>query len=83
MDSNHNIRPHKGIGRSHFSWQGVVFSSFLLLLLGSCGEPNYCACLDEAKKEIPNQEVMQQCRDQFADMDEAKVKAAVENCQGK
>lgn len=52
------------------------------LFLSSCGK-SYCDCLNEAKKEIPDQEVMQQCRERFADMDEAAVKVAVEQCAGK
>jgi hypothetical protein len=50
------------------------------LALASCGGPNYCACLDEAKKEIPAPKVMQQCREQFASMDEAAIKTAVDKC---
>jgi hypothetical protein len=53
------------------------------LTLASCGGPDYCKCLDEAKNEIPDPKAMQQCREQFADLDEAAVKAEVEKCAAK
>ena len=61
----------------------LLFALGASLTLSSCGGKDYCKCLDEAKKEMPDQKVMQQCREQFADLSEAAVKAEVEKCAGK
>lgn len=57
-------------------------AALLLLLLCGCG-PDVCKCLAEAKKDMPDQGILQRCRDTFADMDEAELQAQVEKCAAK
>ncbi|MBK9452049.1 MAG: hypothetical protein IPN95_22045 [Bacteroidetes bacterium] len=51
-----------------------------LLLSSGCGGPDTCKCLEEADKENPNQEFMEQCRVAFSEMEMAEVEAAVKKC---
>ncbi|MEY3441839.1 MAG: hypothetical protein RLZZ519_120 [Bacteroidota bacterium] len=45
-----------------------------------CGGPDTCKCLEEADKQNPNQEFMEQCRVAFSEMEMAEVEAAVKKC---
>ena len=73
-----NLRSHatRVLG-SHKS--AVVALLLIGSLLSGCG-PDYCNCLDEAKKEHPDQATMDKCRDAFSKMEQDDVTAAIEKC---
>lgn len=56
---------------------GLMLST---LLLAGCGGPDTCKCLEEADKQNPNQEFMEECRVAFSEMEMAEVEAAVKKC---
>ena len=63
------------------SAKAFVLGTLLLTcgLLSGCG-PDYCKCLEEAKKENPDQATLDKCRESFSKMDLDEVSAAIEKC---
>ena len=71
----------QGHARRVFGSKKVAMVALLLSgsLLSGCG-PDYCKCLEEAKKENPDQATLAKCRENFSKMDLDEVSAAIEKC---
>ena len=74
-------QPRQGHARSSIGLQKAAMVALLLIgsLLSGCG-PDYCKCLEEAKKENPDQATLAKCRENFSKMDLDEVSAAIEKC---
>lgn len=57
----------------------LAMLSLACIAFSGCG-PDICACLQEADKENPDQEIMEKCRSVFAEMDMEEVEAEVKKC---
>lgn len=74
-------QPRQGQARRILGLKKVVMLALMLSgsLLSGCG-PDYCKCLEEAKKENPDQATLDKCRETFSKMELDEVSAAIEKC---
>jgi hypothetical protein len=66
----------------HLRFSTPLLAMLLLAgtLLTSCGGNKFCNCLKEEEKEIPDQAVLDKCREAFAKMEMDEIKEAIDNC---
>lgn len=68
----------KGSGKFRF---GLLLASLLLMVFAGCGGPSICDCEDESDKENPDKEIMEKCRQRFAEMEMDEVMAELKDCE--
>lgn len=52
----------------------------LALFLVGCGGPDLCACEEEAKKDDPDVEMMQECEKLYEGKDFEEIEAELRDC---